>query len=177
MKTRTTLLFSLAAAAALAMPVVAHAQVSNPVKFTVFGGLALPTGDTGDAVKSGYNVGGALDFRVPLSPLGFRGEVIYSGFDYKGGIDETLKDFGANANVVFHLPNPGSPVSAYLTAGPSFGHLTTFGESTNKWGFNAGAGIDFALGGLGTRLDARYRRISVDGGSIQYIPITFGITF
>jgi opacity protein-like surface antigen len=187
MKTRTTLLFSLAAAATLAMPVVARAQVSNPLKFTVFGGVALPTGDTGDGVSTGYDVGGAVDYQVPLSPLGIRGEVTYASFSAKDDIadDADLSDLGINANVVLRMPNPGSPVHPYLTAGPSFGRIKVSASSggvdvsasENHFGFNVGGGIDFALGGLGTRLDARYRRISVEGGSIQYIPITFGITF
>ena len=188
MKTRTTLLFSLAAAATLAMPVVARAQVSNPLKFTVFGGVALPTGDTGDGVNTGYDVGGAVDYQVPLSPLGIRGELTYASFGAKDetGVDDAdLSDLGINANVVLRMPNPGSPVRPYLTAGPSFGRIKVSASSgdvdvsasENHFGFNIGGGIDFALGGLGTRLDARHRRISVDGGSIQYIPITFGITF
>lgn len=188
MKTRTTLLFSLAAAATLALPVAARAQVSNPLKFTVFGGIALPTGDTQDAVKTGYNVGGAVDYRVPLSPLGIRGEVVYSSFDAKdsGGADNaSLSDLGLNANAVFWLPSAGSPVHAYLTGGPGWSRVKASASasgvdvsaSENHFSFNVGGGLDFGLGSLSTRLDARYRHISGDGGSMSYIPITFGITF
>jgi opacity protein-like surface antigen len=50
--------------------------------------------------------------------------------------------------------------------------------SDNHWGFNVGAGIDFALSGLSTRLDVRYRQISTgDGDRFKAFPITFGITF
>jgi opacity protein-like surface antigen len=188
MKMRAAVLLTLATFATLSAASTAQAQISNPVKFTIFGGAALPVSDTQDFYKTGYTVGGALDFRVPLSPVGLRGEVVYSGLDVKDNLasDGKVSDFGANANVVLWLPNVGSPVTAYFTGGPSFSHLS-FSEpagsgsvsfSENHWGFNVGAGLQFALGGLGTRLDARYRRISAgDGDAFSIIPITFGITF
>jgi opacity protein-like surface antigen len=191
MKIRAAALLTLATFATLSGASSAQAQISNPVKFTIFGGAALPVGDTKDAVKTGYTVGGALDFRVPLSPLGIRGEVVYSGLDAKGldgsGFNADVSDFGANINLVGWLPTlPGAPMQAYFTGGPSFSHLKVsasgngLSESAaeNHWGFNLGAGLQFSLGGLGTRLDARYRRISMgDGDNFSIIPITFGITF
>ena len=190
---RTAALFSLAVLASVGPVSVAQAQVSNPLKFTVFAGAALPTGDFKDGVDMGYTVGAALDYRVPLSPFGFRGEGIYSSFsaDDDAGLDDvSLSDLGLNANAVVWLPNAGSPMRVYLTGGPSYSRLKVnmsdsgvdLSVSENKWGFNVGGGIDFALGALSTRLDVRYRRFSFDdeageGGSFQYIPITFGITF
>ena len=173
----------------------AQAQVSNPLKFTVFGGAALPTGDLKDGANTGYSVGGAIDYRVPLSVFGVRGEVIYSSFGSKdtGGADNAdLSDLGLNANAVLWLPNAGSPVRAYLTGGPTYSKIKVSASSgsvdasvsDNNWGFNVGGGLDFALGTLSTRLDVRYRRISSnnffdtgESGTVQYIPITFGITF
>ena len=165
-----------------------RAQISNPLKFTIFGGAALPVGDSQDALKTGYTVGGALDFRVPLSPIGIRGELAYSGFDAKGlsgtGLSADLKDVGVNGNLVYWLQNP-TPAKPYLTGGPSWSHQTgsvsgggsNTSESANAWGFNLGGGLQFSLGELGTRLDLRYRRLSKDGNSFSVIPITFGLTF
>jgi len=192
---RTAALFSLAVLASIGSASVAQAQVSNPLKFTVFAGAALPTGDLKDGVDMGYSVGAALDYRVPLSPFGFRGEGIYSSFSAKeddGLGDADLSDLGANANVVFWLPNAGSPVRAYLTGGPSYSRIKVSASEGNvsasisdsHFGFNVGGGLDFALGALSTRLDVRYRRFSSDdflgsgeSGTVQYIPITFGLTF
>ena len=187
MKIRTAVLLSLVTLAPLG---TSQAQISNPLKFTIFAGAALPVGDTQDAVKTGYTVGGALDFRVPLSAIGVRGEVLYSALDAKGldgtGVDATFSDLGLNANLVAWLPTaPGGTIQPYITAGPSYSRLkasasfggTSDSESENHWGFNAGGGLQFALGGLGTRLDVRYRRISSNGESFQIIPITFGLTF
>ena len=167
----------------------AHAQLSNPWKFTVFAGAALPSGNTGDDLKTGYTVGGAVDLRAPLTPLGLRGEVVYSSFDAKNtdGIgNASLSDFGGNLNAVYWMPSPGTPLTAYLTGGPSYAHLTakanagnvTESISEDHWGFNVGAGIDFALSGLSTRLDVRYRQISTGNGDrLRAFPITVGITF
>jgi opacity protein-like surface antigen len=192
MMKRTAALFSLAVLTSIGSASVAQAQVSNPLKFTVFAGAALPTGDLKDGVDLGYTVGAALDYRVPLSPFGFRGEGIYSSFGAKdtgGTEDASLSDLGVNANAVVWLPNAGSPVRAYLTGGPSYSRLKAnvsdsgvdLSVSNNKWGFNVGGGLDFALGSLSTRLDVRYRRFSGDddsgSGAFQYIPITFGLTF
>jgi opacity protein-like surface antigen len=185
MNIRSAVLLALATLAPLG---AARAQVSNPLKFTIFAGAALPVGDTQDAVKTGYTVGGAVDLRVPLSPLGFRGEVVYSGLEAKGlggtGVDADVSDFGANVNAVLWLPT-ATPVRPYITGGPSFSRLkvsassgTLSGsESENRWGLNIGGGLQFALGDLGTRFDVRYRRISTDGDAFSIIPITFGLTF
>jgi hypothetical protein len=188
MKKNFTMLLSLAAVATFASPVVARAQVSNPLKFTVFGGAALPSGDTGNELKTGYTVGGAVDFRAPLMPLGLRGELIYSRLDEKdnGGFQGLNRsELGGDANAVFWLPSAATPLKAYLTAGPSYSRIAENGDdafggsiSVNKWGFNAGGGIDFGLGGLSTRLDLRYRQISMGNGvKFQTVPITFGLTF
>jgi len=195
MTKRTTVLFSLAMLASMGSASIAQAQVSNPLKFTVFAGAALPTGDMKDGVNMGYDVGAALDYHVPLSPFGVRAEGNYASFGAKdtGGADDAdLSDLGLNANIVLWLPNAGSPVKAYVTGGPSYSKIKVSASSgsvdasisDNNWGFNVGGGLDFALGTLSTRLDIRYKRISSNDffgtgekGTIQYIPITFGLTF
>jgi opacity protein-like surface antigen len=191
---RTVALFSLAVLASAGSASVAQAQVSNPLKFTVFAGGSLPTGDLKDGVNTGYNVGAALDYHVPISPFGVRVEGIYSSFGAKddGGVeDASISDLGANLNAVLWLPNAGSPMRVYVTGGPSYSRLKVnvsdsgldLSVSENKWGFNVGGGLDFALGSLSTRLDVRYRRFSTsddetgESSAIQYIPISFGITF
>jgi opacity protein-like surface antigen len=188
MKNSTTMLLTLTALATMGSSAV-QAQLSNPWKFTIFAGAALPSGDSSDDLKTGYTVGGAVDLRAPLMPVGLRGELVYSSFDAKntaGVGSASLSDLGGNLNAVFWFPSPGTPLTAYLTGGPSYAHLTAKASSGNvtesisddHWGFNVGAGIDFALSGLSTRLDVRYRQISTgDGDHFKAFPITFGITF
>ena len=185
MKIRSAVVLALVTLAPLG---IGQAQISNPLKFTLFGGPAVPIDKTSDLVKTGFNVGGALDLKLPLMPVGFRAEVIYSSFDANGlsatGANADATEFGANANVVAWIPLPTAGlIRPYLTAGPSYARLELSptggpGSTTaNRWGFNAGGGVQFSLGELGARVDARYRRLSTDNGSFTYVPVTFGITF
>jgi opacity protein-like surface antigen len=168
-------------------PVTAHAQIGAP-KVTLFAGAAIPTGDDSDEIKTGYTAGLALDFRVPAVPFGVRAEGIFAKFDAKANtadVKGSIQDIGANLNGVLWFPVPASSLTPYITAGPSFSRVTgkvtggglAFEETVNKWGFNAGGGIEFGLGELGARVDVRYKRISMDDGSYESIPITFGIRF
>ena len=189
MKKNITVLLSLAAVATFAAPVVARAQVSNPLKFTIFAGAAMPSGDIRDELKTGYTLGGAVDLRAPLMPVGLRGELTYSKLDAKDtqGLESVnMTETGGNLNAVLWMPSAGAPLTAYLTAGPTYAHVSANvsgggvdqSASDNRFGFNVGGGIDFRLSGLSTRLDVRYMQISMDGGdSFKTIPITFGITF
>ena len=190
MKKSTTVLLSLAAFATIGSSAVAQAQVSKPFKFTVYGGASMPSGTVRDDFNTGYTVGGAVDFRAPLMPVGLRGELDYSSLGAKdtGGLESLkLNTFGGNANAVFWLPSAGTPLTAYLTGGPTYAKVEVKGSdsgvtgsaSESHWGFNVGAGIDFGLGGLSTRLDVRYKQISMGDGNDPYktVPITFGISF
>src|SRR5215203_5856067 len=185
MKIRPVVILALVTLAPLG---TGQAQISNPVKFTLFGGAALPIDKTSDLVQTGFTVGGALDLKLPLMPVGARAEILYSSFDANGlsatGANADATEFGANANVVAWIPVPTAGlIRPYITAGPSYARLElspTGGPGSvtaNRWGFNVGAGIQFSLGELGARVDARYRRLSGDPDTFTYIPVTFGITF
>ena len=175
----------------VAAPALAHAQAAiplSPFSFTISAGALLPTGDASKSYNTGYQVGAAVDLSIPLSPIGFRGEVNYGSLNAKpsGGFTGDTKDFGGNLNVVYGLmqPIPFAP-KPYVTGGGSYSHIsssatsgsTTISASSNHYGFNLGGGVDWTLAGFGVRLDARYRQINGDGGSFKTIPITFGIKF
>ncbi|MGH9422739.1 MAG: hypothetical protein ACRD3J_22390, partial [Thermoanaerobaculia bacterium] len=49
--------------------------------------------------------------------------------------------------------------------------------STNHFGWNLGGGISMPLSGFDTFIEARYNQVQGDGGSLKYIPITFGVMF
>lgn len=184
-------LASIAVAVAIvsAAPSVASAQLA-PIHFAVGAGAAIPIGSSSDNINTGYTVYGAADLGIIASPIGFRGELTYSKWGAKGlsgtGISADASDLGVNANVVlWTTPSSALSPGIYMTAGPSFSHATgsvrsgstTVSESENHFGFNIGAGVDFPLGTLALRLDARYKQISTDGESFKTIPITVGIRF
>lgn len=162
----------------------AGAQIPS---ITLFGGAVMPTGDASNGLNAGFTVGGALDMHVPVMPLGLRAEGSYSRFGLQNlpaGVTGNTSDLGFNLNAVLTiLPLP--LFHPYITAGPSYSNLKVSGsDGTNSssaseghWGYNAGGGIDFGLGPIGMRLDARYKHISVNGSSWTSVPLTLGFRF
>ncbi|MEO5814300.1 MAG: outer membrane beta-barrel protein [Gemmatimonadaceae bacterium] len=170
-------------------PAVAQ-KLSSPLSFTVFAGASIPIGDSSDGLNTGYTIGAAADLRAPATPLGGRLEGSYSNWGAKGlagsGLSADASEFGANLNLVLWFPMTApTSISPYVTAGPSFSRFkgtvssggASFSQTENHWGFNAGGGVDIAIGELAVRVDARYKRISGDNGNFQSIPVTFGVRF
>jgi len=53
-----------------------------------------------------------------------------------------------------------------------------FASTTEShFGWNAGAGIKLPLSVFSAFVEARYNRISATGGSMEFVPVTFGIMF
>ncbi len=169
--------------AALGFASSAHAQVTSivkPVRLGVSLGAAIPTGDFGSAVKTGYNVTGSLALQPVALPIGFRIDAAFNQFGFKAG--------GGNANVFSVTGNalanviPGPALGAYVIGGPGYYHesvsgTVVSGESQNHFGFNVGAGLKIPLTGFDTFIEARYHRISENGGSTSFVPVTVGILF
>jgi opacity protein-like surface antigen len=168
---------ALVATAANAQSVVPAAK---PVSFGIAGGMSMPTGDFGDAFKSGYNVSGIVQFQQPTWPVALRVEAQYQDFGAKGGVDASAKTMGGLASLVYAFPNK-STVHPYVTGGLGFFHLKFDGgelsSSTNKFGFNAGAGLDFQLSGMNTFIEANWQSIRAEGSAANQIPIRVGIRF
>ena len=158
----------------------AHAQVSVGVS----AGASLPMSDLKDVVKTGYSVNGLIGFAMPLSPIGFRGEVGYNSWDGKSsvGLSGTkVSSLSGTANIVLQVP--GMMVAKpYLIAGLGEHRIKfdagSLGNTTeSKLGYNVGAGLNFGLGTLATMLEARYVVVNTSGTKTKYLPITFGIMF
>ena len=80
--------------------------------FVVAGGLAVPVGNTADAVKSGFNVTAGLGIKPPLAPVGLRVEGMWNEMDFKSGVP-LFRPFAESAARV----NPAQ--SAKATSPPS----------------------------------------------------------
>jgi opacity protein-like surface antigen len=171
-------------ASVIALSLVAAPNAQAQVGLGVSAGLSMPTGDLGDQLKSGYSVNGLIGITMPLSPLGFRGEVGYNSWDGKedAGLDgTTTSSLSGTANVVLQVP--GMIVAKPYLIGGVGAHRFKFDDGTSdtssdtKFGWNVGGGLKFGLGTLNTMLEARYVTISATGGSVHYVPVTFGIMF
>ena len=159
----------------------AHAQAGVGVS----AGISIPTGEFGKSFKSGYSVNGLVGWTMPMSPIGFRGEVGYNSWDGKSsaGISGfTASSLSGTANVVLQVPGMIA-AKPYLIAGLGEHHMkidagSGLGSATeNKLGWNVGGGLNFGLGTLATMLEARYVNVNTSGGSTHYVPVTFGIMF
>lgn len=162
------------------------APAAKPVSFGVAGGMSLPTGDFGDAAKSGFNVSGLVQFQQPTWPVAIRVEAQYdqfSGKDIVGG--GKAKFFGGLANVLYNFPNK-STVKPYVTGGLGFFHIkgeegdactSDCSSSTNKFGFDVGAGLEFQLTGMSTFIEANWQSVQTEGSATRMIPIRVGIKF
>jgi len=165
----------------------ANAQTQNAVGFGVFAGASIPVGDFGDIGGTGFHVGGLVDWRSPLFPLGIRGDLAYHQFGSKD--DFTPKLIVGTANLVWNIPaNAESALSPYILAGGGFynerGSCTNCGNtvitSETKFGLNGGAGVMVPLSGFGSLIEARYHLIFDSQTNISnssFITLSAGIVF
>jgi opacity protein-like surface antigen len=164
----------------------AHAQAG--LSLGVGGGVTVPTGSFGDAVGTGWNGMVVARVKPAVSPVGFQLDGFYNRFGLEG-VDGNGRIMGATANAVFAFPS-AAVARPYLLGGVGMYNSKASidggpeGESSTKFGLNAGAGMDFAFGG-GARLfaEARFHAIlkgAVDGATSEettayMIPLTVGL--
>ena len=151
---------------------------SNPFQIGAAAGIAFPTGDLGDIANTGYNVTVALGYKPALNPIGVRIEAAYNQFGLKD-VDGNVNIPAFTGNLVYSLP--GISFSPYVIGGAGLYRTSvdidgggSAGE--NHFGFNAGGGIKIPISSsFETFVEARYSRVTVDNGSMSFIPITVGI--
>ena len=170
---RVALVVSLAI---MAVPAVASAQIG----FGVAAGAAFPMGDLSNSYSSGYHVQASVNISPPVLPIGFRIDGSLDNFAQKGSgtTSGSYRVAGVGGNVLLGLG--GVPLlGPYVLAGVGFYNLNSSltGGSINKPGANVGAGFRFGLGSMGAFAEARYHYINTDGGSTQFVPVMFGVSF
>ena len=188
--------FAAAALLSLTHAPRAEAQAQVMPHFGISAGASIPQSTFGDGVNTGYNVGGMVNIGVPLSPLGFRGEVGWNHFDLSGNnVSGNVRMLDGAANIVL-APSTVMTAKPYFIAGlgaynvrtrvdgtgvliAGLTSATSSEQSSTRLGFNGGIGFAFGLGPVGTLLEARYVSVNgTNGGkSLTFVPVTFGITF
>jgi opacity protein-like surface antigen len=182
---RKTLYGTLAVSLLLVSVSTADAQFASPIRFNVHAGAAIPTGDTGDEADLGFRVGAGLELRPAFSPVGLRFDGAFDRMpidqdllDFFGADDGNLTLWSVTANAV--VAPPVSPLYFIGGIGAYSSKISIDGadsDSETDFGFNIGAGLSLPLTGFSTFIEARYHRVSVEGGNIQYVPIVFGLRF
>jgi len=178
---KRSLYLAIAAIALVAAPRVSQAQLGmlKPFQLGIAGGAAKPMSDLSQSNDLGYNGTVAMAINLPILPVGLRVDGAYNEFGQKAG-GPKLHVISATGNVVWRLPSIG--VSPYLIGGaglyiPTVEATGIASASENHFGWNAGAGVSLPLTVFKAFVEARYNRISANGGSMEYVPLTFGIMF
>jgi opacity protein-like surface antigen len=179
---------------AAAAPISAQAIVSSPVRFGIMGGATVPLSDLSDFNKTGWNAGALVTIGVPLVPVSFRIDGQWQQLDHKSGVfaPADLRIIDGTANVVYTF-GAALPTKFYLIGGVGAYHERfkdpdlDRSASGTKFGLNAGVGFKFQLTGFATFIEARYHNVihgtdvgdssSGDAKSLQFLPISVGITF
>lgn len=189
-----------AVAAALTLAVVApQARAQLPIPKPVVVGLGVggtvPTGDLGTFSETGFNVGGFVQFRPPLSVMGVRGELQYHRNNFKqswlddlGAPPGTSAHWGtlyAGAAAVMETMPAGSPMGWFLVLGGGMYNIKVTGsdgsvsasEDETKFGFNGGAGLRMRFGAASLYVESRYHHVPTDGEAFTFVPVMFGVVF
>ena len=179
---------------AAAAPVSAQAIVSSPVRFGIMGGATIPLSDLSDFNKTGWNAGALVTIGVPLVPVSFRIDGQWHQLQAKNDVEfpADLRIIDGTANVVYTF-GAALPTKFYLIGGVGAYNerfkdpASDVSVSGTKFGLNAGVGFKFQLTGFATFIEARYHNVihgsdvgdtnSADVRSLQFVPITVGITF
>jgi hypothetical protein len=157
----------------------AQLSAAKPVQIGAAGGASLPTSDLSDGANTGFNVTGTVGLNPKLIPLGIRIDGAYNRFGLKG-VSGNIAFTSVSGNLVYKFVSP--TVSPYAIGGAGWCHssasVTGFGNgSDNNFCWNAGGGISMPLSGFDTFIEARYNQVQGNGGSLKFIPITFGVMF
>lgn len=181
-------------------PVSAQAVVSSPVRFGIMGGATMPLSDFKDAAKTGWNAGILMNVGVPLVPVSFRVDAQWqqlTGKNYDAGkgfiTHDDFRIIDGTANVVYTF-GAALPTKFYLIGGAGVYNVRVKNDdldrnaNSTKFGLNGGVGFKFQLTGFSTFIEARYHNVfhgtdigdtgnSGDAKSLQFVPISVGITF
>lgn len=182
--------YTLLVAGLAMMPAALHAQSAKTVSVGASGGLSLPMGDLSDGYESGFTVAGHIFLKpASLTKVSFRGDVSYDKWEASSVVGNVLNvsqsTLGFTGNALFALGGGSGGMQPYLLGGggmyrssssASVAGLSGSRSSTNA-GLQGGAGIEFKLAGFSTFAEAKFVNIFADGGSVNYVPITFGVKF
>lgn len=169
---------------------------TRPFDIGLLGGASVPLGDFADGAEVGFHVGGFVGFRLSeTSPLKLRAEVAWNRFGVKEGafddgedidvdIDGSASILGITGNVVY-TAGTQSQARPYFMGGAGVYRLKVSAEafgfeisdSQTKFGFNAGAGVEFPLSGFTSFVEARFHSVMTDESSTNFVPISFGVRF
>jgi len=177
---RSLFVAALAGTALVSLSFEAQAQLlkrGTKAQFGVAAGAALPVSDLSDIANTGFNGTVTVGFTPAMIPLGVRIDGAYNQFGLK--TTGNVHFLSLTGNLVYKFARaPRATVSPYAIGGVGlYNSESSGGPSENDFGWNLGGGISLPLSGFDTFIEARYNQVQVSGGSLKFIPITFGVMF
>jgi len=157
----------------LALTTASSARAQAAINFGL--GATIPIGSSADRYDAGFNA--LLSFSLKPSwmrrnMLRFEGAV--NGWTEKG-TDVKYQVQSATANLVILGGGAASP-TGYVIIGAGSYQTSGGGSRRSHPGFNAGTGIRYSLGFVGTFVEARFHYVA-DEYRTKYFPMSFGLTF
>jgi hypothetical protein len=187
-------LVGIALAAMVIVPASSQAQrrasASQPIRFALGAGVAVPMSDFADAVGTGFHLEGTGSKQLNGSAAFLRGELgaaMYGSKTYGGGVSGKGNQLGAVADIGYNFASTSS-LKPYVLGGLGL-HRTSVtvdlgsgngsqSDNNTAMGFNAGAGMRFKMGAHVAYLEGRYMNNgSWQGANIASFPIAFGVEF
>ena len=179
-----------AALALIVTPAAARAQ------FGLAAGVSVPDRDLGNESSTGFDVTGMFNVGRPDIPIGFRAEAGVNSFSLKGTGVGTTRIVNLTGNILATPPSIGS-VAPYVIAGigiyrvnyssgskdymlpAQYPPIVGRNGTDDRMGFNAGAGVSFAMGTRSLLLEARYVTLTTPSQkpSAGFVPVRIGILF
>ena len=171
----------------IALTVPMQAQNAEPVKFSLGGGIGVPTGDFDDAFKVGWQGVLAASYTLANAPVGFQLEGAFSRFhddQPAASLKENL--YYGTGNLMYQIRIAGAPrVLPYIIGGGGIYYIDPTGrdgtrlDSQTEFGFNVGAGVDLDAGRVNLFLESRFHNV-LDGlgtSDLQFNNVTAGVRF
>lgn len=171
----------------IAVTVPVQAQDSKPVKFSLGGGVGIPTGDFDDAFQVGWQGVLAVSYTLANAPLSFQVEGALSRFhDDEPAANLKQNLYYGTGNLMYQIRIAGAPtVLPYVIGGGGIYYIDPTGsdgarlDSQTEFGFNLGAGVDIDAGQVNLFLESRFHDV-LDGlgtSDLQFTNVTAGVRF
>jgi hypothetical protein len=177
----TTALAALAATGVLAAPAAAQIPHFTPFAFEARAGVAVPTGELGDAAGNGFVVGGSITYlTVPMIGIYAGGTHARMSADAAGDYRDTGLDLGVRVGI----PTPLIPIDPWVKGGLVFHRLELSDAGADDFdetglGFEVGAGLGFGFGPLSITPGIGYVSYRVSAGltdaTISYVKADVGV--
>lgn len=175
--------FSFATLGAVALLYGTGVLAQRPLSLSLAGGVSAPQGDLGNGADIGWHALGAVNVSSMMLPLGLRLEGAYNRFPANDALTGSLGSghqsvLAITGNLSYRLPMTNSPLSPYLIGGIGAYRTNCSGcEGSTSFGWNAGLGTKLYLLGFRSFLEARFHSNERGRNSVNYFPVTLGITF